>query len=997
MEFHPYQEIHGFTVETVEDVAEIDGQAIVMRHAASGARLAFLKNDDANKSFSITFKTPPADDTGVFHILEHSVLCGSEKYPVKEPFVNLLRTSMQTFLNAMTFPDKTMYPVASTNDKDLLNLIDVYMDAVLNPRIYEKRAIFEQEGWHYELDGAPEPVASDAHDAPIADDGPDAPIAPDSSSDPSVSEALRYNGVVFNEMKGALSDPESVLVREMNHALFPNTCYAFESGGHPRAIPTLTYEGFLDTHARHYRLDNSFIILYGAIDADQVLGFLDERYLSVARPRTQAAPNAIGAQEPVCVLDAVVPMDTAPENACVGAGYVIGKAHDFERVLACDILLDALMGGNESPLKRRLLDEGLGGDVSAYLMDSQAQPVALFYVRSAHEGAARRFLEVIEEESARLAREGIARDVLEASISQMAFSLRERDRGMADGVPLAMNVMAGWLYDDDDPLAYLRYEAALERMRAGLDDGYFEDVLEALVPGNVHKALVEIRPQAEEGEGDEARELAARLASLSDGDKASIRADVAMLRELQERPDSPEELACLPVLHISDIGPATPDPAPRLLMDASVPYLYHDLPTRRIDYVSHYFDINRLTWEDLPYISILTSLLGRLGTDGLSAADVDVRTRSRLGSLRAFTDIVEHVDDPTRIELKLVVSASALSEEVGSLAFIPQDIWSSTCFDDAGRIRDILVQRRVSMEQDFAANGHAAASRRLASYQGPSGAVQEAMGGVDFYRFLRDLIDHFDERFDDLRERLNDVRARAFTMRGLMSSFTGPDADRAAFWKAAGDMGLAMGADGRPLRIPFTGVKNEAFVVPTDVAYVAKGADVSGCTRHSGSWAVLSSALSFDYLWNEVRVKGGAYGTGFRRAATGSARFHSYRDPGIDGTIARFDAAGAWLAEFSPDADEMEGYVVSTTASHDAPVKPRQIARRSDQAYFRGDAPDARERRRNEILATTPETLRGYAVGLDAIARDGAVCVFGNEAIIKAAKTDLMVVDLFNE
>ena len=451
------------------------------------------------------------------------------------------------------------------------------------------------------------------------------------------------------------------------------------------------------------------------------------------------------------------------------------------------------------------------------------------------------------------------------------------------------------------------------------------------------------------------------------------------------------------MLHISDIGPATPDPAPRLLMDASVPYLYHDLPTRRIDYVSHYFDINRLTWEDLPYVSILTSLLGRLGTDGLSAADVDVRTRSRLGSLRAFTDIVEHVDDPTRIELKLVVSASALSEEVGSLASIPQDIWSSTCFDDAGRIRDILVQRRVSMEQDFAANGHAAASRRLASYQGPSGAVQEAMGGVDFYRFLRDLIDHFDERFDELHERLNDVRARAFTMRGLMSSFTGPDADRAAFWKAAGNMGLAMGADGRPLRIPFTGVKNEAFIVPTDVAYVAKGADVSGCTRHSGSWAVLSSALSFDYLWNEVRVKGGAYGTGFRRAATGSARFHSYRDPGIDGTIARFDAAGAWLAEFSPDADEMEGYVVSTTASHDAPVKPRQIARRSDQAYFRGDAPDARERRRDEILATTPETLRGYAVGLDAIARDGAVCVFGNEAIIKAAKTHLAVIDLFNE
>ena len=377
-DFAPGVQTHGFIVQSSEPLSEIDGFAHVMRHEKSGARLLFLQNEDANKAFSIAFKTPPADDTGVFHILEHSVLCGSEKFPVKEPFVDLLKTSMQTFLNALTFPDKTMYPVASTNEQDLINLIDVYMDAVLHPAIYGKRAIFEQEGWHYELEGAEgEAIAGTAafEGGAAAENGaPDkAAIEKDASG-----ERLRYNGVVFNEMKGALSDPDSVLYHAVNRALFPDTCYAFESGGHPRAIPQLTYEGYLDTHARHYRLDNSYIVLYGNLDADRILGFLDENYLSVFEPRSDAAPNAIGIQEPRVALDETVRMETAPENAGVGLAYVVGEARDFERVLACDILLDALMGGNESPIKRAILDAGLGGDATAYLLDSQAQPVAMF-------------------------------------------------------------------------------------------------------------------------------------------------------------------------------------------------------------------------------------------------------------------------------------------------------------------------------------------------------------------------------------------------------------------------------------------------------------------------------------------------------------------------------------------------------------------------------------------------------------------------------------------
>lgn len=1041
-DFTPGTQLHGFTVQSSAPLPEIDGAAHVMRHEHSGARLLFLQNQDENKTFSIAFKTPPADDTGVFHILEHSVLCGSDKFPVKEPFVNLLKTSMQTFLNALTFPDKTMYPVASTNEQDLLNLIDVYMDAVLHPAIYDKRAIFEQEGWHYELDepgnagegvqplnaadagegpqiaeggcagDAPQPgqaanvpQAEQATNAPQAEQLSHAPQplnAADAAADQAEPERLRYNGVVFNEMKGALSDPDSVLYHAMNKALFPNTCYAFESGGHPRAIPQLTYEGYLDTHARHYRLDNSYIVLYGNLDAERVLAFIDGRYLSAAdcAPRTDAAPNEIGFQEPFVAPDAVVPMNTMPENATVGMGYVVGTAHDFERVLACDVLLDALMGGNESPMKRALLDEGLGGDAVAYLIDSQLQPVALFQLKGtnleAYPDAAQRFRAAVEQQAQRLVREGIPRDVLEASLAQLSFDLRERDRGMADGVPLAMNALAGWLYDDAAATKYLRYEEALAHMRAGLDGRYFEDLLESLVVSSEHKALVDIRPQDNGDESEEAAELAAALQAMTPADKQAVRDDVDALRAMQEAPDSPEALATLPKLHVSDIGEAKPDPAFAVLADRALPCLFHDLPTRHIDYATVYFDIDHLSWEDLPYVSILAMVLTRLDTESHTAAELDVLMRSHLGSLRFSADAYVNDDDPSDIALKMAVSASALSEEVAALASIPREVWESTRFDDAGKIRDVLVQRRIAMEQAFANDGHARAMSRLASYEFKSGVLRECMGGVDFYLFLKDVLEHFDERFDGLKQQLERVRAKVFEHSGVTVSFTGSAADLDRFWECAGDLGLSgfsAPAAGR-LSIPEPVVKNEAFIVASDVCFVAKGADVSAAGQYDGAWAVLANALSFDYLWNEVRVKGGAYGVGFRRTPEGFARFYSFRDPSVDATLERFDQAAQWLEAFDPDADEMEGYIVSTVASHDAPVKPRQIARRQDVAYFCEKPEGHRERLRAQKLATTPDQLRSFAKELAMVARSNAVCVFGGEDIVRSSKAALSIVEL---
>ncbi|MEQ2957871.1 insulinase family protein [Slackia piriformis] len=1002
-DFAPGAQTHGFIVQSSEPLSEIDGFAHVMRHEKSGARLLFLQNEDANKAFSIAFKTPPADDTGVFHILEHSVLCGSEKFPVKEPFVDLLKTSMQTFLNALTFPDKTMYPVASTNEQDLINLIDVYMDAVLHPAIYGKRAIFEQEGWHYELEGAEGEAIADAaafEGETVAENGTPDKVAIEKDAS---GERLRYNGVVFNEMKGALSDPDSVLYHAVNRALFPDTCYAFESGGHPRAIPQLTYESYLDTHARHYRLDNSYIVLYGNLDADRILGFLDESYLSVFESRSEAAPNAIGVQEPRVALDETVRMETAPENAGVGLAYVVGQARDFERVLACDILLDALMGGNESPIKRAILDAGLGGDATAYLLDSQAQPVAMFQLRNANDGSAQPFMDLVESEVRRLVRDGIPRDVLEASLAQMSFDLRERDRGMADGVPLAMNALAGWLYDDDMPTTYLRYEDALAHMRAGLEGRYFEDVLESLVCRSDHKALVELVPEKTEGDSEEAAELAAKLAQMDEVDKREIRDEMAALRVMQESPDAPEAVETLPRLRVSDIGPASPDPEMQVFAEGPIACLFHNVPTRKISYLYLYFGIDGLAWEDVPYLSVLGMLLSRLDTERHTAAELDVLMRLHLGSLRFFADAFVDDADPSRVSLKMTVATSALSEELEQMARIPREIWETTKFDDSDKIRDILVQRRIAMEQSFANEGHVRAMNRLSSYEFKSGVLKEAMGGVDFYRFLCDLIDNFDERFDALQSRLRDVCSRVFTKRDVVASFTGSKADREIFFHMAGDFGLPGEArifDGKPSapafgeKIPEPVMKREAFVVPSDVCYVAKGSDVGALGAYAGEWQVLASALSFDYLWNEVRVKGGAYGVGFRRTPEGFGRFYSFRDPAVDPTLERFDAAGSWLASFDPSEEEMEGYIVSTVASHDAPAKPRQVARRQDAQFFCEKPAGYRERLRAEKLATTPEKLRACSTALDEVAQRGSICVFGGEDVVRASAGEFNVIEL---
>lgn len=990
---------HGFAVERCETVPELDSDAYVLRHAASGARLLYLACDDENKAFAIGFKTPPADSTGVFHILEHSVLCGSAKFPVKEPFVDLIKSSMQTFLNAMTYPDKTIYPVATTNEQDLYNLMDVYLDAVFNPAIYTKPTIFEQEGWHYELD-LPESVEIEGSD-----------------SSASLREGtLRYNGVVFNEMKGALSDPMSVLDDAVNAALYPDTAYAHESGGDPRAIPALTYEQFLDTHARHYNPSNSYITLYGDLDVDRALAFLDERYLSqpsAASRRMDAAvaagedpstlaPNPLGVQTPVTCEYKRVEMATTPENALVGLGLVLGSALDRKRTIAADILFEALLGSNEAPVKKTILAAGLGGNVVSYTAAESLQPYELIMLQNAQPGVARELRRVFQDACRDLCEHGVPRERLEAIISSNEYDLRQRDYGIADGVAIACDALSTWLYDDDAATLALKYGPVYEELRSELDGTYFEDLLRELVLENDHMALVELVPvdAAEGSEGAEAAELAAKRDAMTDAELANVVERTAALRAAQEAEDTPEDKATLPRLRVSDIGEARPEPPLVVDTTAPIPCLHHDIPTNRLAYAMQYFDLSCVAFEDLPYVTLLCRLLKQLPTREHSAEELDNLLAGKLGFL-SFTTEVMTQPDVDGVRPYLLVSAGALSEKIDALASLPREVWSSTLLldADADRVRDVLTQIRIGLEQGFINNGHSAALGRAMSYSSPSAVVREQLSGVDFYLFLRNLLEHFDERLDDLRAKLAALADRIFVADGCMASFTGSDEDFNAYWDAAGDLrlGAGDGADaGRDaLVVPAPRDRHEAFVIPSDICFAARACDPRRLGIDvTGAWAVAANALSYDYLWNEIRVKGGAYGCGFRAAGERQTAFYTYRDPAVDPSIERVERAGAWLGSFEPDEAAFEGFIVSCVSGMDAPVKPYALTKRRNTTYLAGLDPHAREERRAQMLAATPGELRSLGADVTRIAAASPTCVFGGRDVIAKSNAGFNVVDL---
>lgn len=988
---------HGFTAVKSEPVSEVEGTVHLMHHTASGARLMFIENDDANKAFSITFKTPAADDTGVFHILEHSVLCGSEKFPVKEPFVNLLKTSMQTFLNAMTFPDKTMYPVASTNMADLMNLTEVYLDAVFHPLIYANENIFKQEGWHWEV--LPKDADGDAPEG-AADEARAQEAAIPEPTDPSEVQ-LNINGVVFNEMKGALSEPESVLYDALSAALFPDTTYRFESGGTPEAIPDLTYEAFLDAHRRHYRPENAWIILYGDMDIKRMLSFLDRSYLSpltsAREGREEALANPLELQQPVINEDARRTMATSPDNACMALGYVVGSAHEAERVVAVDILLDAIAGSNEAPLKRRVMDAHLADDFSAYLADSVLQPFAVMQLKGAKPGAEDAFGALVEGELRRLAGGGLDPELVLAALDHAEFVMREHDLGISDGVAYAMAAMNGWLYDERDALSYIRYEQMFADLRKKAHEGWFRQLIREVFLESAHHAQARVIPEEAPEEDVNAQRCARMLGSLSSAQVAKLEEEMVSLVEAQMAPDPPEALAKLPSLSVADLAEAPEEPPFEVVEDASLGVarvIRHRMETHGIAYAVRYYDLSRVSFDELAAVSILGMVLGRLDTEAHTAAQLDTLLQGKLGSFSVVPDVYER-EGEEEPRACLMVTTSALAQNTAFAAQLADEVLGTTCFTDEDRIRDMLVQRKVALEQSFAMAGHSAAAMRALSYTSRAALLKEQLFGMDFYRKLCALIEEYPVRAPELIDALQDLSRRIFTDDACTLSFAGTEEEYRAYCDAYQGFGIPAKAPEARLEAPVPVDRHEAFAVSADVTFTALAADRKAAgIPFSGAWLLASRMLTYGYLWNEVRVVGGAYGVGLSCQRNGQTVFHSYRDPKIDPTLEAFEGASAWLERMDVPQAEFEGYVVSTVASMDAPVKPKGLMRRQDAMHFTGITPEDRAKTRAELVDATPQVVLAVAGPLAELARAHHVCSVGDGKLIRASREQFDVHDL---
>ncbi len=949
------QTYHGFYFKEKTRVPELNADVYIAKHQKSGARLMYVACEDENKVFSIAFKTVPENDTGVMHILEHSVLNGSDRYPSREPFVELLKGSMQTFLNAMTYPDKTMYPVASCNEKDFENLMAVYLDAVFCPAIYHKKEIFLQEGWHYEP----------------AENGKD--------------ECFR--GVVYNEMKGEMSNEDSILTEHLQNTMFPDVCYSKNSGGAPEAIPSLSYEEFIETHKKFYHPENSYIYLYGNMDVLSKLRYMDEEYLS--KYDRINADIKVGFQPERGVMRFTGKYDSAesPEKATHYAlGYMAGSYEDREKILAVSILIDALSSSNEAPFKKEILKRGIADESWMYIDNSLITPyVAVGLKRCADDDE--RITGSVSEILQSIAENGIGADILEASLNQTEFRLREADFGnMPAGLVYCDRAMSSWLYGGD-PTLYLFYEDALKSIREKASEGYFENLIKEIFLDTRHSAIVKILPDPsfteEKAKAEKARTAAYREALGEEGVKKAAE-ELNLLRKAQNAEDSKEALMTIPVLDPSDVSP-TIEKIPsedRSLGSSSV--RYHNIDTKKILYATLFFDLGKLPIDSLPYASLAARLMGSVGAGDKSAAEVINALKMKTGSFTSGVVGYEPVDNSGHVSVKLAVTFSALENNIKDAMALVGEVIRDSRFDDIAEITKMLVQEKLGRELWMERNGHQAALGRVMSYFSPGDAVGQKISGIDYYLFIKELSQSFDE---NASKKLADVLTSSVNEDNLLISVTGDEEIYKLVSESISLLGLPRGEKSEDTFYIKPEVKNEGIAIASDVSFVAKGANLKDLgVSVNGSFYVLSHILSYDYLWNTIRAKGGAYGAGCSVNLSGDVGFYSYRDPNLRDTFAAYDKTTEYLKNFNPDEREMTKYIIGAAAASLKPKSPAQKAVRSDGDYFTGVSHELREKIHGEMLKTTPEDIRAAAEAFDKLLKENMVCAFSSKGKLENNK-----------
>lgn len=958
---------HGFQCLHIEEVKEISSTAYLFEHIKSGARLLYLQNEDDNKVFTISFRTPPEDDTGVFHILEHSVLCGSEKYPVKEPFVELLKGSLNTFLNAFTFSDKTMYPLASTNDKDFQNLIDVYLDAVFHPNIYKYKEILEQEGWHYELKD--------------------------------VKDDITLKGVVYNEMKGAFSSPEGLLMRANQNSLFPDTAYGYESGGDPMHIPELTYQHFIDSHKKYYSPANSYIYLYGKLDIDQKLAFLDRNYLS-AYDRI-AVDSEIDLQAPIGGTETVrtypiLPGENDQDKTYLSLNFAVSKATDPETYLAFDILNYLLLDSPAAPLKKAILDAGIGRDVFGSYDSSIRQPYLSVNVKNANESQKEAFKRIVADTLAGLVKNGIDKKLVEAAINVKEFQLREADYGsMPKGLIYSITAMDSWLYDGD-PLIHLQFEPTLAIIKQALTGRYFEELIDKYLLKSRHMSLVVVKPSktlAAEEEGAVKEKLADLKQRLDDQALQQLVADTKKLQERQASQDRPEDLRKIPLLSLNDIDKKSPGLPLEETSLSGIRTLYHELPTNKIAYLSLYFDTASIPEEQISWLALLKELLGKIDTEKYDYETLVNEINIQTGDIHFETNVITDKDQDDIYQTKFTVRAKMLYDKLPAAFGLIREMLYHSRFDNKKRIQAIIKEIKSRIEIAFNQSGQAVAARRTAAYFSQSAAYKERLRGLTFYHFIRGLDRDFDSRFDEIAGNLETLVRTLFSKDRLIIGLTG---DRTIFDAAGsqfGELGLIAlpNLSERTRAVSLLSDRNEGLMTSSKVQYAAKGANFRklGFT-YTGHLLVLKQVLTLDYLWNQVRVMGGAYGCGVSVESSGNFIFWSYRDPNLRETLTVYDQAADYAAAFQADDFAMTKYIIGTVSGLDTPLTPGAKGELSDERYFAHVSDADVQRIREDVLSTRPDDIRQFAELLKAVTGENHICVFGSEAKIQENK------DLFN-
>ncbi len=960
MELEKGTTLHGFTVRYSQALPELKATLYRMEYTKNGADLVWLHRPDDNKTFSIAFKTIPSDDTGVFHILEHSVLCGSRKYPVREPFVELLKSSLQTFLNAMTFPDKTMYPVASRNDQDFLNLVDVYMDAVLHPLSAESPLGFRQEGWHYELE--------------------------------SPEGGLTRNGVVYNEMKGAYADPDSVLSTELGRRLYPDNCYGFESGGHPDHIPELTFEKYLANHRRFYHPSNSYIFLDGEVDLDAVLEKLDGYLREYDRIEVDAD---IPLQKPVNAGESTAyyeigPEDDGSDKVLVGRGWIYGRYDKPELSFAASVLAQVLCGTNESPLTKAILEAGLAQDVSLYNSNGTMQHGLYFNAKNTSAEKKDELLRTVDrvlEEQSR----GLDHRQLHAILNQAEFANREMDFGrMPRGLIFAMTSLESWLYGGD-PAQGLVSEELFRSLRAKIDEGWFEKFLRQMTLDNPHTATVVLMPSGtlgrEKRERDE-RELAAIKAGWDAEKINEVIREFGELRRHQNEADTPEALATLPVLDLRDIPEETPRLPHAVREFEGRTLLEQDVETGGITYLGLYFDVDDLTVEEISQLPLLASLIGTLGTASHTGLEVSGLIREKLGRFSVTPNIYYHPAGD-RVRPVLDVSVALLPHRKADALELLRELLFTTDYSDSAAVYNILRQSRIGMEQMAMNSGNALALLRATTGLTARAAVSDAMRGLAQLRWLQRTERDFETA--DMCARLAALAARVFIRERVTVSVTGGTDEK---WLSEVLGLLPHGVRGESAAYAPAEHPAEGYSIPAGIGFAARAAKLSDAgAEYKGSMAVAAKLLSLDYLWNNVRVKGGAYGVNMGVEDMGTVGFTSYRDPNCAGSLDIFAGVGQVLRDFADSGESLDKFVISTIGSMEPLMTPRQEKSRAAAMYFAGRGRDFLQKVRSQVLHTSREDLREFADVLDALLPASRVCVVGGQPILDACGDKLQVIE----